>query len=145
MKNLVIALSLCLVSVASMAQKATCVGKWTTIDDDTGKKKSIVELYKVDSKLYGKITFLYPREGREENPKCTKCEDDRKNKPLVGLQIVRNLKWDGESWYGGTIVDPENGKVYTVKMWLNEDNPKKLNVRGYIGPFFRTQEWVREE
>lgn len=132
-----------LLSATSMAQ--TCVGKWTTIDDETNKKKSIVELYKVDGKLYGKITYLYPREGREENPKCTKCTDDRKNKPLVGLQIVRNLKWDGEEWYGGTIVDPENGKIYTVKLWLNPDNSDKLNVRGYIGPFFRTQEWIRAE
>jgi uncharacterized protein (DUF2147 family) len=131
------------VSVSSFAQ--TCVGKWTTIDDETNKKKSIVELYKADGKLYGKITYLYPREGREENPKCTKCTDDRKNKPLVGLQIVRNLKWDGEEWYGGSIVDPENGKIYTVKIWLNPDNSDKLNVRGYIGPFFRTQEWIRAE
>lgn len=131
------------VSIMSFSQ--TCSGKWMTIDDETGKKKSIVELYKVDGKLYGKITYLYPREGREENPKCTKCTDDRKNKPLIGLQIVRNLKWDGEEWYGGTIVDPENGKIYTVKIWLNPDNPNKLNVRGYIGPFFRTQEWIRVE
>ena len=97
---------------ASTSFAQTCSGKWITIDDETGKKKSIVELYKADGKLYGKILYLFPREGREPNPKCTKCTDDRKNKPLVGLQIVRNLKWDGEEWYGGTIVDPENGKVY---------------------------------
>ncbi|MFN5909896.1 MAG: DUF2147 domain-containing protein [Bacteroidota bacterium] len=123
----------------------TCTGKWITIDDETGKKKSIVELYKVDGKMYGKILYLFPREGREPNPKCTKCTDDRKNKPLVGLQIVRNLKWDGEEWYDGTIVDPENGKVYTVKIWLDSGNTDKLNVRGYIGPFFRTQEWIRTD
>lgn len=145
MKNLVLTLALSLVSLASFAQTATCVGKWTTIDDETGKKKSIVELYKVDHKLYGKITYLYPREGREENPKCTKCTDDRKNKPLVGLQIVRGCTWDGSEWEGGTIVDPENGKIYTVKLWLNSSNPDKLNVRGYVGPFFRTQEWIREK
>jgi uncharacterized protein (DUF2147 family) len=140
-------LGLILVSVvlSSVSFAQTCVGKWTTIDDETNKKKSTVELYKVDGKMYGKITYLYPREGREENPKCTKCTDDRKNKPLEGLQIVRNLKWDGEEWYGGTIVDPENGKVYTLKIWLNPENSNKLNVRGYIGPFFRTQEWIRAE
>jgi uncharacterized protein (DUF2147 family) len=130
---------------ASTSFAQTCSGKWITIDDETGKKKSIVELYKADGKLYGKILYLFPREGREPNPKCTKCTDDRKNKPLVGLQIVRNLKWDGEEWYGGTIVDPENGKVYTVKIWVDPDNPDKLNVRGYIGPFFRTQNWVRTD
>lgn len=135
--------TLLLLASAFVANSQTCSGKWTTIDDETGKKKSIVELYKSDGKLYGKITYLYPREGREENPKCTKCTDDRKNKPLVGLQIVRGCKWDGTEWEGGTIVDPENGKVYTVKIWLDENNPNKLNVRGYIGIFFRTQTWER--
>jgi len=135
--------TLLLTTVFFNVSAQTCSGKWTTIDDETGKKKSIVELYKLDGKLYGKITYLYPREGREENPKCTKCEDDRKNKPLVGLQIVRGCKWDGTEWEGGTIVDPENGKVYSVKIWMDENNPNKLNVRGYIGIFFRTQTWQR--
>jgi len=142
MKQILFVLALFL-SMNSFAQ--TCVGKWITIDDETNKKKSIVELYKVDGKLYGKIIYLFPREGREDNPKCKKCTDDRKDQPLVGLQIVRSLKWDGEEWEGGTIVDPENGKVYTVKMWLEEGNANLLNVRGYVGPIFRTQKWVRVE
>jgi uncharacterized protein (DUF2147 family) len=130
-------------SLTSFSQ--SCVGKWITIDDETNKKKSIVELYKVDGKLYGKIIYLFPREGREDDPKCKKCTDDRKDQPLVGLQIVRSLKWDGEEWEGGTIVDPEIGKIYTVKMWLVEGNANLLNVRGYIGPLYRTQKWVRVE
>lgn len=142
MKQILFVLAL-FASMNSFAQ--TCVGKWITIDDETNKKKSIVELYKVDGKLYGKIIYLFPREGREDNPKCKKCTDDRKDQPLVGLQIVRSLKWDGEEWEGGTIVDPENGKVYTVKMWLEEGNANLLNVRGYVGPIFRTQKWVRVE
>ncbi|MCE2682269.1 MAG: DUF2147 domain-containing protein [Flavobacteriia bacterium] len=142
MKQILFVLAL-FASMNSFAQ--TCVGKWITIDDETNKKKSIVELYKVDGKLYGKIIYLFPREGREENPKCKKCTDDRKDQPLVGLQIVRSLKWDGEEWEGGTIVDPENGKIYTVKMWLEEGNANLLNVRGYVGPIFRTQKWVRVE
>lgn len=121
----------------------SCVGKWTTIDDQTGKQKSIVELYKYKDKLYGKVTYLYPRAGREANPVCKKCTDDRKDKPIVGLQIVRYMSWDGSEWEGGTILDPENGKTYTAKIWLEEGNPDKLNVRGYIGPFFRTQQWIR--
>ena len=141
MKSIVLALSFFFAFLNGMAQ--SCIGKWITIDDETGKQKSIVELYKQNDKLYGKITYLFPREGRGPNPKCTKCTDDRKDQPLVGLQIVRNLKWDGSTWNSGTIVDPENGKIYDVKMWLDEENKDRLNVRGYIGPFFRTQTWKR--
>lgn len=141
MKNLILLIAFALVGNLAMSQ--TCVGKWTTIDDETGKKKSTVDLYKYKEQLYGKITFLHPREGREENPVCKKCTDDRKNQPLVGLQIVRNLKWNGTEWEGGTIVDPENGKSYTTKMWLDPNNSDKLYVRGYIGPFYRTQTWIR--
>ena len=131
--------------ISFMTFSQTCVGKWTTIDDETGKKKSIVELYKVDGKLYGKIVHLYPREGREDNPKCKKCTDDRKGQPILGMLIARGLNWDGEEWEDGTILDPEIGKVYTVKMWLEPGNPKYLNVRGYIGILYRTQKWIRTE
>ena len=142
MKQIIFIIAL-FASLNSFSQ--SCIGKWITIDDETNKKKSIVELYKVDGKLYGKIIYLFPREGREDDPKCKKCTDDRKDQPLVGLQIVRSLKWDGEEWEGGTIVDPEIGKIYTVKMWLVEGNANLLNVRGYIGPLYRTQKWVRVE
>ncbi|MDD2983105.1 MAG: DUF2147 domain-containing protein [Crocinitomicaceae bacterium] len=141
MKNVLLLITFALVSHLAMSQ--SCVGKWTTIDDESGKKKSVVELYKYKESLYGKITYLYPREGREENPVCKKCTDDRKNQPLVGLQIVRNGKWNGTEWAGGTIVDPENGKTYSTKIWLDPKDPNKLYLRGYIGPFFRTQTWIR--
>ena len=134
-------LSVLLLASYSIAQ--TCVGTWITIDDESGKKKSKVELYKQDGKLFGKITYVYPRPGLEENAVRKKCPGDRKNKPLVGLQIVRGLTWNGSEWEDGTIVDPENGKVYTCSIWLEEGNPDKLNVRGYVGPFFRTQTWLR--
>lgn len=141
MKNVFLLALLLIVGKTSYAQHAN--GKWTTIDDKTGKKKSTVELYKEDGKLYGKIQYLYPREGREDNPKCKLCTDDRKDQPLVGLQIVRGLEWDGSTWKNGTIVDPENGKVYNVKIWVDKNTPDKLNVRGYVGPFYRTQTWER--
>lgn len=128
-------------TVSSFGQ--TCLGKWTTIDDETGKKKSIVELYKVDGKLFGKIVSLYPREGREDNPKCKKCTDDRKDKPIVGMNIVRGLTWNGSEWAEGSILDPEKGKIYAVKIWIDAEDNNYLNVRGYIGIFFRTQRWIR--
>jgi uncharacterized protein (DUF2147 family) len=132
-------------SMTRATTTASCVGSWVTIDDATNKKKSIVELFKTDTKLYGKIIKLYPREGRGDDPKCVKCTGDKKNKPILGMQIVSGLKWNGEEWAGGTIVDPENGKTYSVKLWVDADNDKKLSVRGYIGPFFRTQTWLRLE
>jgi uncharacterized protein (DUF2147 family) len=121
----------------------SCVGQWVTIDDNTGEKKSVVELVKKDGKLYGQIVYIFPRKGVEENAKCKECTGDLKNKPILGMQIVKNLSWNGTSWENGTILDPENGKTYTVKMWTEEGNDKKLNVRGYIGPFYRTQTWIR--
>ncbi len=130
-------------NVAAFAQ--TAVGKWNTIDDKTGKKKSTVELYKHDGKLFGKIIHLYPREGREDNPVCKKCTDDRKDKAITGMQIVRGLDWNGKEWENGTILDPENGKVYKCKIWVDSDNENKLNVRGYIGPLYRTQTWQKAE
>jgi uncharacterized protein (DUF2147 family) len=136
-------LSILVVLQSFFPNTPTCTGKWTTFDEETGKRKSTVELYKVDGKLHGKITYLYPKEGREDNPLCKKCTSDKKNKPIVGMQIAKNLEWDGSTWENGNILDPENGKTYTVSMWLNPENSNKLNVRGYIGIFFRTQEWIR--
>jgi len=133
---------LCLAfSITALGQSA--VGKWVTIDDKTGKKKSIVELYKKEKKLYGKIVYLFPEEGREDNPKCTECTDYRKNKPLIGMRIVLSLKWNGSEWEGGTILDPENGKIYKVSIWIDPENDDKLKVRGYIGFLYRTQNWHR--
>jgi len=141
--NLLLTFLLSINSIFSTNQ--SCVGKWTTYDEETGKKKSTVELYKIDGKLYGKILYLYPKEGREDNPVCKKCTDDRKGKHIVGMQIARALVWNGSEWEDGKILDPENGKIYTVSMWLDSESPNKLNVRGYIGIFFRTQKWTRVE
>jgi uncharacterized protein (DUF2147 family) len=141
MRNLILGMVSMMVVSISFAQSS--IGKWVTIDDNTGKKKSIVELYKEGEVLYGKITFLFPREGREPNATCKKCTDDRKNQPLLGLQIVRDLKWTGGAWESGTIVDPETGKIYTCKLWVDADKPNVLSVRGYIGPFYRTQTWIK--
>lgn len=142
MKKIAVLFTLFLIVFQISAQKSA-VDKWVSIDDKTGKKKSVVELYKEDGKLYGKIIYLFPREGREPNAKCTKCTDDRKDQPLVGLQIIRDLEWNGTEWEGGTIVDPENGKIYNTKLWVSGKNGEFLQVRGYLGPFFRTQTWIR--
>ena len=125
------------------SQNADAVlGKWKTIDDETGKAKSIVELYKgSDGKLYGKIiTILNPD---KQNAKCDKCEDDLKDEPIMGMVIVKDLVWDEDEWDDGTILDPNKGSYYDCKLWLESDEPDKLNVRGYIAFIFRTQYWYR--
>lgn len=132
-----------LISLSAFGQ--SCIGKWITVDDDTYKKKSVVNLYRKDGKMYGKVEKLYPVKGQEDNPKCTECEGSLKNKYVIGLQIVTGLNWNGSEWSGGTILDPENGEVYKAKMWLDPDNSDRLMVRGYYGPFYRTQTWIRVE
>jgi uncharacterized protein (DUF2147 family) len=134
-----------LIFMGAYATAQSCTGLWITIDDATGYKKSIVELYKKEGVLYGKVVYIYKRGKDGPNSKCTECSGKLYNQPILGMLIVKQLKWNGSEWEGGTILDPDNGKTYTCSMWLNESNPDKLNVRGYIGPFFRTQEWIRTD
>ena len=123
---------------------ADVTGKWKTIDDDSGKPKSIVLLYKQEGQLYGKILKLFRGPDEEQNPLCDKCEGKLHNKPIIGMQIVNGLEYDDGEWEGDDgILDPANGKVYDCKIWLDEDDPDILNVRGYIGFLFRTQYWHR--
>jgi uncharacterized protein (DUF2147 family) len=121
------------------------LGKWKTIDDETGKAKSIVEIYEQDGKLYGKILQLLNREPGDEDPSCDKCTDDRKDKKIIGMQIIRDMEKDGDKYNDGTIMDPKNGKIYDCKLWVDEDDSKILKVRGYIAFLYRTQTWHRVE
>jgi uncharacterized protein (DUF2147 family) len=116
-------------------------GKWKTIDDETGKEKSVVEIYKKDGKYYGKVISIVDPKKRDK--KCEKCTDYRKDKPVLGMEIIKDLDQDDDEFVDGTIMDPENGKIYDCKIWL--ENKNTLNVRGYIAFFFRTQEWIRVE
>jgi uncharacterized protein (DUF2147 family) len=122
------------------------VGVWRTIDDKTGKEKSLVRISEVNSELRGTIEKLFREPGEEPNPNCDKCPGEKKNKPVIGMTILTGLKRDGQEYAGGEILDPANGKTYKCKMWTT-DGGKKLNVRGFIGVSVlgRTQVWVREE
>lgn len=131
---------------ASAASAASAVGRWTTIDDETKKPKSIVVIYEEGGKLFGKIEKLFLEPTEEQNPLCEKCEGKLKNQPIIGMVILRNLERDDDEWTGGTILDPANGKTYKCKIAV-EDGGKKLKVRGYIGLSLigRSQHWVRAE
>jgi uncharacterized protein (DUF2147 family) len=129
---------------ASAPTGKTVVGKWKTIDDETNKAKSIVELSIKNGKLYGKIIKLFRAKGEEQDPLCDKCEGKLHNKKIIGMQIINGLTKDGNEWVGDDgILDPNNGTLYDCKIWVDEDNPNKLNVRGYIYFVYRTQTWHR--
>ncbi len=127
------------ISVTTNAQQI--VGKWKTIDDTTGKARSIVEIYKKGDKLYGKIERVLDE--AERGKLCIECKGDEYNKPIEGMVILKGLEKDGDEYEDGTILDPENGKIYRCKIWIDEDNPKVLNVRGYIAFLYRTQKWLK--
>jgi uncharacterized protein (DUF2147 family) len=128
------------------ADDASPVGLWKNIDDVSGKPKALIRISESNGVLQGKIEKLFRAPEMEQNPKCDKCTDARKDQPIVGMVFMSGLKKDGDEFNGGEILDPDNGKVYKSKMEL-ADGGKKLKVRGYIGvPMLgRSQTWVRQE
>lgn len=133
--------SLILFGLALAAHAQDITGRWMTIDDNSGKARSVVAISVRNGKAVGTIVKLFRQPDEEQDPICTKCTDDRKGRKVSGLDIIRDLERDGTEWNSGTILDPENGKVYDCKLWIEGDD---LKMRGYIGFFFRTQTWVRE-
>ncbi len=136
----VLILFLCSFFMASVAQAQSPVGTWKTVDDESGTAKSHVEIFEYKGMLCGKITALLEKDDHEL---CDKCPGDLKNKPVMGLQILESMEPSNGLWKGGRILDPEKGKWYTCKIWLEEGNSDVLVVRGFIGPFYRTQKWYR--
>ncbi|HEY9168666.1 MAG TPA: DUF2147 domain-containing protein [Lutibacter sp.] len=139
MKKNVLLIVILLFSITSNAQ--SIIGNWKTIDDETGKEKSIVEIYQVDGKIYAKIDRLL--EKGEENKVCENCKGANKNKPLKGMMIINGLTKDGDEWNDAKILDPKTGKEY--KCYITLEEPNKLKVRGYLGFALlgRTQYWHR--
>lgn len=142
MKKPIPLVALLLFTLTITANSQTLLGRWKTIDDTSGKEKSIVEIFERNGKVYGKVIQIFPQPGEDSDPSCTKCptDDARHKKKIIGMEIIQNMVASGKEWIDGKILDPEAGKIYSCKLWL-EDNT--LKVRGYWGPFFRTQTWVR--
>jgi uncharacterized protein (DUF2147 family) len=117
------------------------VGKWKTIDDESGKEKSIVEIFEKNGKIFGRILEILDPENK--NKKCNQCEGEDKNKAIQGLVIIKGLTKDEEEYSNGKILDPKNGKLYKCSISL--ESKDKLKVRGYIGFSLigRTQYWYR--
>ncbi|HSI51644.1 MAG TPA: DUF2147 domain-containing protein [Ideonella sp.] len=144
MKKTLIALALLAAAAGALAQ-ATPAGLWKTIDDETKQEKSLVRIVEAGGVYSGKV-----EKGLQANPKettCSQCTDERKDQPIVGMTIIKNAKAsadDKEIFEGGEILDPNNGKTYKLRLKMLEGG-KKLEVRGYIGPFYRNQQWIRME
>jgi uncharacterized protein (DUF2147 family) len=148
MRSIPLVFSLLLTAfVGSALAQATPVGVWKTIDDKTKSERAQVRISETGGVFTGRIEKLLAADAKPD-AKCDKCEDDRKDKPVVGLEIIRGVKKaDAENtWEGGTILDAGEGKVYKVRL-QTADGGKKLEVRGYVGaPMFgRTQTWIRVE
>lgn len=138
---------LVLLAALNVRAENTPVGLWRTIDDVTGKPKSLVRITLHDGELRGRIEQLI--EPRIPDPPCDLCTDERKDKPILGMVILRGVRKsssDSAEWDGGDVLDPESGKIYRVRLRPAEDG-RHLDLRGYIGvPMFgRTQRWIRVE
>jgi uncharacterized protein (DUF2147 family) len=138
------ALTLSLSSLVAMAQM-TPVGLWKTIDDDGKTEKSLVRITDSGGVLSGTIEKVF--DPAKQNAICDKCSDDRKDKPVLGMTIIRNARQDADDktiWTGGEILDPKNGKTYKTRL-KPVDGGKTMEMRGYIAFIYRTQVWQRVE
>ena len=130
-------------SMSTFADPASPVGTWNTIDDETNKPKSLVRITEKDGVISGTVEKIV--DPTKQDSKCDDCanDDPRKGKPVIGMTILTGLKKEGENvWGGGQILDPKNGKSYNAKVTLI-DGGKKLEMRGSILFFGRTQTWIR--
>jgi uncharacterized protein (DUF2147 family) len=147
-KNLAVACLLAGAAFAAAAQATSPAGLWRTIDDNSKKDKSLVRIVEANGVYTGKVEKIVDPDSPKDAV-CKECSDKRKDNPIVGMTIIRNVKQSADDknlFEGGDILDPNNGKVYRVKLKLI-DNGSKLDVRGYIGtPMLgRTQTWIRAE
>ena len=123
-------------------QGQSVTGTWKTIDDQSGKAKALVEIFTEGGKLYGKIREVLVKE--VENPLCLKCDGRLTDQPIQGMTIIDGLEPSGPNeWRGDELLNPEEGKWYRCRIWLDPENPDVLKVRGYLAFFYRTQTWYR--
>jgi uncharacterized protein (DUF2147 family) len=138
-------LALCTATLGISAQAgSTPAGTWHSIDEKTGQPRAEIRISEQRGVFTGRIVRSLQATTAGVLEVCDKCPDDRKGKPMVGLDIIRNATRaaDADSWDGGEILDPDKGKIYKLQLQML-DGGQKLQVRGYIGPFFKTQIWLR--
>jgi len=128
----------------SLSATKTPVGLWVTVDDKTGARRSQVRINESKGVLSGRIEQILEADKRNAN--CVKCSGFRRNQPVLGMTIIEGVRRnDGEGyWEHGSILDPNDGKVYRVRLTPKNDG-RTLEVRGFLGPFYRNQYWIRAE
>jgi len=144
MKILFFATTLMLAS-GLVAAADSPAGTWRTIDDKTKKERSIIRITEENGEFKGVVEQLFDQPDDDPSHLCKECKGERKDKPIIGMTILWGLKKNGDTWAGGEILDPKNGKIYRCKMTLSKDG-NSLDVRGFIGISLigRTQTWLRE-
>jgi uncharacterized protein (DUF2147 family) len=146
MLRFIVSRALFLVSLPALAQgtAASPVGLWQSIDDATGKPRAEIRITEAAGVVTGRIERSLQPTPPGAMLLCMLCPDERKDKPLIGLEIIRQMRLasDSQTWEGGNILDPDKGKIFRAQLQL-QDGGKKLQVRGFIGPFFRNQTWIR--
>jgi uncharacterized protein (DUF2147 family) len=132
---------LALMAIGTQAFAQSPIGVWKTIDDKTGQAKSHVEIYQKDGKIHAKVVKLLLK---PNDTKCEKCSGARKNKPIVGMDIMWGLTKSSDYWKKGTIFDPESDTEYGCSIWFESGKTDELKVRGYHwSGIYRTQTWYR--
>nr|WP_207794203.1 DUF2147 domain-containing protein [Ramlibacter algicola] len=131
-----------MLSGSALAQVSP-VGLWRSVDDKSGEATAEIRIVDTGGVLNGRIEKRLGKDAKPDD-KCDECSDDRKDKPILGLEIIRGARKspDGNVWEGGRILDPGNGRDYKLRL-TPVDGGKRLDVRGSFGPFGRTQTWVR--
>lgn len=125
----------------SVASSQSVLGKWKTVDDETGEEKSVIEVYEKEGAVFGKVVEILRSDKRDAL--CDMCEGNEYNKPVLGLNIIKNMIASGKYYKSGTVFDPTKGKKYKCRLFVDPENPNKLQVRGYIGFLYATQYWIR--
>ena len=135
----ILVLFVCIAS-SQLAISQSVFGKWEILKE-SGEVRSIIEIYENDGIVNGKVVEILDKE--KEDNLCIECEGEEKNKKILGLVLLKDFKKNQEKYVDGTILNPDDGKIYKSKIWVDEHNSNILNVRGYIGFFYKTMEWRR--
>src|SRR5258708_29825986 len=135
--------SLSILATVASAQ-TSILGQWKTIDDKSGRVRSVVEIDQRNGNICGHVIAIFSWPGEDPDPVCDRCSeaDDRYNQKIKGMEIIREMVKDGDEdeYVNGNILDPKDGNIYRCKIWVEDGT---LRVRGYLGPFFRTQTWLK--